>query len=103
MEGPSAASSKTSQLAKKEAARKGKPATSKGKGRSSGGAPKEGGESSAKTRKEEAGIQSGGEPKEGQPSSRGQEVPPDLLGGPGPGNKVMQARTQPEAHDHECK
>jgi hypothetical protein len=92
-----------SQPAKKEVAQEGKPATSKGKGRSSRGAPKGGGESSAKTGKEEAGMQSGGESKEWRPSSREQEVPPDLPGDPGPGNKVMQARTQPEAHEHECK
>jgi hypothetical protein len=65
VETPSAASSKTRQPAKKGAVQKGRPATSKGKGKSNGEVPKEGDESSTKTRKEEAGAQSGGEPKEG--------------------------------------
>jgi hypothetical protein len=56
VEGSSAASSKKSQPAKKEAAQKGKPATSKGKGRSKEGPPK-GGASQT-------------------PNSRGQEAPP---------------------------
>ncbi len=103
VEGPSAVCSKTSQPTKKEAAWKSKPATSKGKGRSNGGSPKEGGKPSTKTREEEAGRQSGGEPKEGQLSSQGQGAPPEPPGGPGPGTKVMQARTQPEAQDHGWK
>ncbi len=75
----------------------------KGKGRSSEGAPKGGGESSSRAGKEGPGMRSGEESKEWRPSSRGQEVPPDPPGDPGPRNKVMQARAQPEAHEHECR
>jgi hypothetical protein len=75
----------------------------KGKGRSSEGAPKGGGKSSSRAGKEGPGMQSGEESKEWRPSSRGQEVPPDPPSDPGPRNKVMQARAQPEAHEHECR
>ncbi len=102
-ERPSAANSKTSQPAKKEAAREGKPVTSKGKGRSSEVAPKGESESNTKTGIEGVGARNGEEPKEWRPSGRGQEVPPDLPGDPGPKDKVIQARAQPEAHEHEYK
>jgi hypothetical protein len=75
VEGSSVASSKESQLAQKGVAQKGKPATSKGKGRSNGGTPKGGSEPSVKPKKEENGVRSGGKLKE--PNSRGQEAPPD--------------------------
>ncbi len=63
-ERPSEANSKTGQPAKKEAARGGKPAASKGKGRSSEGVPKGGSESSTKAEGKEAGARSGEESKE---------------------------------------
>jgi hypothetical protein len=102
-ERPSAANSKMSQPAKKEAPREGKPVTSKGKGRSSEGVLKGGSELNTKTGKEEVGARSGEESKEWRPSGRGQEVPPDLPIDPGPRDKVIQARAQPEAHEPECK
>jgi hypothetical protein len=76
-ERPSSANSKTSQPAKKEAAREGKPATSKGKGTSSEGAPKGGSEPNTKTGIEGVAARSGEESKDWRPSGRGQEVPPD--------------------------
>jgi hypothetical protein len=100
---PSAANSKTSQPAKKEAARGGKPIASKGKGRNNEGAPKGGSESSTKTGEEEAGARSGEESKEWRPSGQGQEVPPDIPGDPGPKDKVIQAQAQPEDQGHGCK
>jgi hypothetical protein len=93
-ERPHAASSTTGQPAKKEVApqpearnpekaRESKPVTSKGKRRSSGGAPRGESEPDTKTGEKEAGTQSGKESEKWRPSGRGQGIPPDPPGDPG--------------------
>jgi hypothetical protein len=113
-ERPPAASSTTGQPAKKEVAletearnpgeaRRSKPVTSKGGGRSSGGAPREGSEPYTKMGEEEASMRSGEESEEWWPSGREQEVPPDPPGDPGPRDKRIQAQAQSEAQKHKRK
>ncbi len=113
-ERPPAASSTTSQPAKKEVApepmarnpkeaRGSKLVTSKGMGRNSGGAPKEMSEPNTKTGEEEAGTRSGEESGEWRLSGRGQEVLPDPPGDPGPRDKKIQAQAQSEALEHKRK
>jgi hypothetical protein len=98
-ERPPAASSMTGRPAKNgvasvpearnsEKAWESKPDTSKGKGRSSKGAPRGKSEPDIKTGKKEAGARCGEELKGWWPSGRGQEVPPNPPGDPGPRDKA---------------
>jgi hypothetical protein len=88
-ERPAAVSSKTGQLAKKEATRGVKPAPSKGKRKGSERTPKGGSEPSARSEKKEASTWDEKGPEESQPSSQGQAVPPDLPGDPESKNRGL--------------